>query len=68
MTERDFLEVDTPTIEMIYGGAEARPFEVNIWALDNQKAYLRISPELLFEKISCRRVHEGLYNMQEFQE
>jgi len=50
MTEREFLEVDTPTIEMIYGGAEARPFEVNIWALDNQKAYLRISPELYLKR------------------
>lgn len=50
MNERGFLEVDTPTIEMIYGGAEARPFEVNIWALDYQKAYLRISPELYLKR------------------
>ena len=50
MDKRGFLEVDTPTIEMVYGGAEARPFEVYIWALGNQKAYLRISPELYLKR------------------
>lgn len=45
-----FIEVQTPTVEMVYGGAEARPFETNIWALDRQKAYLRISPELYLKR------------------
>ena len=43
---RGFLEVTTPTIEMNYGGAEARPFKTDIHALSNHAAYLRISPEL----------------------
>lgn len=43
---RGFLEVTTPTIEMLYGGAEARPFTTSIRALSDQSAYLRISPEL----------------------
>ncbi len=43
---RGFIEVTTPTIEMSYGGAEARPFTTAIHALSNQEAYLRISPEL----------------------
>jgi lysyl-tRNA synthetase class 2 len=43
---RDFLEVTTPTIEMNYGGAEARPFETAIHALSGHSAFLRISPEL----------------------
>ncbi len=43
---RDFIEVTTPSIEMNYGGAEARPFETSIHALSNHPAYLRISPEL----------------------
>jgi len=43
---RGFLEVTTPTIEMNYGGAEARPFTTRIQALSGQEAYLRISPEL----------------------
>ena len=43
---RGFIEVTTPTIEMSYGGAEARPFTTTIHALSGQEAYLRISPEL----------------------
>ena len=27
-----FIEVDTPTLEMVYGGAEARPFTTSVWA------------------------------------
>ena len=50
MEKEGFLEVSTPTIEMVYGGAEARPFETNIWALNKQKAFLRISPELYLKR------------------
>jgi len=50
MSSREFLEVQTPSIEMIYGGAEARPFETKIWALGSQKAFLRISPELYLKR------------------
>jgi len=46
LDERNFLEVTTPTIEMNYGGAEARPFVTSIHALSGQPAFLRISPEL----------------------
>lgn len=46
LDERGFLEVTTPTIEMIYGGAEAHPFETIVRALGNRRAFLRISPEL----------------------
>jgi lysyl-tRNA synthetase class 2 len=46
LESRGFLEVTTPTIEMLYGGAEARPFSTSIHALSGQPAYLRISPEL----------------------
>lgn len=47
---KGFLEVSTPTLEITYGGAEARPFETEIWALGHQKAYLRISPELYLKR------------------
>lgn len=50
MQNEGFIEVQTPTIEMVYGGAEARPFETNIWALDKQPAFLRISPELYLKR------------------
>jgi lysyl-tRNA synthetase, class II len=50
MESAGFLEVATPTIEPIYGGAEARPFTTCIWALGGQTAYLRISPELYLKR------------------
>ncbi len=50
MEQEGFLEVSTPTIEFVYGGAEARPFRTNIWALSNKDAFLRISPELYLKR------------------
>jgi len=50
MESAGFLEVLTPTIEPIYGGAEARPFRTSIWALDDHEAFLRISPELYLKR------------------
>lgn len=46
MEEENFLEVDTPTLEMVYGGAEARPFVTKVHALGGQSVYLNISLEL----------------------
>jgi lysyl-tRNA synthetase, class II len=45
-----FLEVSTPAIEFVYGGAEARPFKTSIWALGSKDAFLRISPELYLKR------------------
>lgn len=49
MKERDFLEVETPTLELTTGGAEARPFKThhNDFDLD---MYLRISVGELWQK------------------
>ena len=46
MTSEGFLEVDTPTLELVYGGAEARPFRTHVWALGGQQVYLNVSLEL----------------------
>ncbi|MBN1293222.1 MAG: lysine--tRNA ligase [Candidatus Latescibacteria bacterium] len=46
MESEGFIEVDTPTLEMVYGGAEARPFKTDVWALSGQKVYLNVSLEL----------------------
>jgi len=46
MEEEGFLEVDTPTLEMVYGGAEARPFKTRVHALGGQEVFLNISLEL----------------------
>lgn len=45
-----FFEVETPTLQTIYGGANARPFETHHNALDI-KLYLRISNELFLKRL-----------------
>ncbi len=45
-----YLEVDTPVLQPIYGGAAARPFLTHHNTLDMQ-LYLRISPELYLKRL-----------------
>ncbi|MEM3836202.1 lysine--tRNA ligase [Pyrobaculum sp.] len=49
MWRRGFLEIPTPVLQPIYGGAAARPFTTKIWAID-EEWYLRISPELYLKR------------------
>ncbi len=48
--QRDFLEVETPMLQTIPGGATARPFSTHHNALDI-KMYLRIAPELYLKRL-----------------
>ncbi len=50
MEDEGFLEVETPALELVYGGAEARPFKTKVRALGDQDVYLRISLELPLKK------------------
>lgn len=50
MVERDFIEVETPMMQVIPGGASARPFITHHNALDIDM-YLRISPELYLKRL-----------------
>jgi lysyl-tRNA synthetase, class II len=47
---RGFIEVETPTLQPIYGGAAARPFTTHHNQLD-QDLYLRIAPELYLKRL-----------------
>lgn len=49
MWRRGFIEIPTPALQPIYGGAAARPFTTRVWAID-EEWYLRISPELYLKR------------------
>lgn len=50
LNERGFLEMETPVLQPIYGGAAARPFKTHHNALD-MDLYLRISDELYLKRL-----------------
>ena len=50
MVAHDFLEVETPMLHPIPGGANARPFKTHHNALD-QEMFLRIAPELYLKRL-----------------
>jgi lysyl-tRNA synthetase class 2 len=47
---KGFLEVETPILQRIHGGANARPFQTHINAYDLD-LYLRIAPELYLKRL-----------------
>jgi lysyl-tRNA synthetase class 2 len=46
---RNFVEVETPMLQLLHGGATARPFVTHSNALDTD-LYLRIAPELFLKR------------------
>jgi len=60
LDQRDFLEVETPILQPLYGGAAARPFTTVHNALD-MPLYLRIADELYLKRLvvgGLERVYE----------
>ncbi|MDI1462408.1 bifunctional lysylphosphatidylglycerol synthetase/lysine--tRNA ligase LysX [Catellatospora sp. KI3] len=56
-TARGFIEVETPILQRIHGGANARPFTTHINAYD-LRLYLRIAPELYLKRLAVGGVEK----------
>ena len=50
LEKEGFLEVETPILQPIYGGAKAKPFKTHLNAFD-MDMYLRIAPELYLKRL-----------------
>jgi len=50
LEKREFIEVETPILQTLYGGASAKPFKTHLNALDVD-LYLRIAPELYLKRL-----------------
>jgi len=50
LDEKGYVEVETPVLQPVYGGASARPFTTHHNALD-MKLYLRIADELYLKRL-----------------
>lgn len=50
LTDHRFLEVETPILQPVHGGAAAQPFRTHINAYD-MPLYLRIAPELYLKRL-----------------
>ena len=50
LVDRGFLEVETPILQRVHGGANARPFTTHINAYDLD-LYMRIAPELFLKRL-----------------
>ncbi len=48
--QNEFIEVETPILQRLYGGASAKPFKTHLNALDID-LYLRIAPELYLKRL-----------------
>ena len=58
----DYVEVETPMLHPISGGAAARPFTTHYNALDSQ-FYLRIAPELYLKRLIVGGLAPGVFEI-----
>ena len=62
LTERGFLEVETPMLQVIPGGAAAKPFITHHNTLDIDM-YLRIAPELYLKRLVVGGLSEKVFEI-----
>ncbi len=62
LERQGYMEVETPLLQPIYGGASARPFVTHLNAL-NMEAYLSISPELYLKRLVVGGFYDGVYTI-----
>ncbi|EUD65959.1 lysyl-tRNA synthetase, class II [Plasmodium inui San Antonio 1] len=60
LLKKKYLEVDTPILQSIPGGASAKPFETFLKSL-NSVLYLRIAPELYLKKLIISGISEQIF-------
>lgn len=60
--EKGFLEVETPMLQTIAGGAAARPFVTHHNALDLEM-YMRIAPELFLKRLIVGGISEKVFEL-----
>ena len=66
LDQRDFIEVETPVLQPLYGGAAAQPFTTHHKTY-SQDLYLRISDELYLKRLvvgGIERVYEIAHNFR----
>ncbi len=62
MADQGFMEVETPILQPIYGGAVARPFITHHNTLDLD-LYLRIAPELYLKRLLVGGLSDKIFEM-----
>lgn len=62
LTKRDFMEVETPMLQIIPGGAAAKPFITHHNALDIDM-YMRIAPELYLKRLIVGGLSERVFEI-----
>ena len=62
LTAEGFLEVETPILQPIYGGAAAEPFRTHHNTLD-MDLYLRIAPELYLKRLLVGGISDKIFEL-----